>query len=412
MKKPELIMPAGNLDKLKTAYRFGADSCYLGLSDYSLRYRENEITEKDLIEARIISKKLNKKIYITLNLYPHNEKIPKIIKHIKFLKKLKPDAIIFSDPGIYRLLKIHYKNAKLHLSVQATATNYETVNYWKEMGIKRVILARELSLEEIKEINKKVPDIELECFVHGAICMAYSGRCLLSNYMAQRDANQGDCAHSCRWNYKLHGFALNESLRKDDYYEIYENDHGSHILSSRDLCMIEHLRQMKDAGITSFKVEGRSKNTIYVATIAKAYRLSIDDMVKNKKFNKQLKLEVNSVSNRGYFKGFYFKKPTIYDQQLDANRTDGLYLYIGIIKKTLSNNRYIVTIKNKIKSMDNVEIISPNNLKLDKILSIYSKNKNKLISEFNAGVEDLITLKLNKKHCIGDIIRKKVDKIK
>lgn len=412
MKKPELIMPAGNLEKLKTAYSFGADACYLGLSDFSLRYRENQITEKDLLEACRLSKKLNKKLYITLNLYPHNEKIPKIIKHIKFLKKINPDAIIFSDPGIYRLLKIYYKNASLHLSVQATATNFETVNFWKELGIKRVILARELSLKEIKEIHKKVPNIELECFVHGAICMAYSGRCLLSNYMTGRDANQGDCAHSCRWNYKLYGYALKENLRKNDFYEIYENDHGSHILSSRDLCMIENLKEMVDSGITSFKVEGRSKNTFYVATIAKAYHNAINDMIKKKKFDKKLLNDVMSVSNRGFFKGFYFNKPSVHDQQLDANRTDGSYQFIGKINKKIKNNYYAVTVKNYIKNFDNVEIISPSNIKSDKIIAIYSKNKKSKISEFHAGVKDEITLKLDKNHSAGDIIRKKVDKIK
>lgn len=397
-------MPAGNLDKLIAAYRFGADAAYIGMPDFSLRYRENQITKADLKAAVLFARKLGKKIYVTLNTYPHNESIKKIISHIKFLSTIKPDAIIFSDPGVYQLIKKYYPKAELHLSVQATCTNYETVRFWQSMGVKRIILARELSLAEITKIHKECPAVELEAFVHGAICMAYSGRCLLSSYMTGRDANQGDCAHPCRWNYKV----LEENLRKKEYFPIYENMHGTHIMSSRDLCLIEYLDELKKAGIISFKVEGRAKNVNYVSTIAKAYRQAIDDISSDKKFDANLIEEVKSVSNRGFFTGFYFQKPTQKDYQLDANRTEGTYDFIGIVRKVNKTAKTIeVEIKGQIKIGDNIEFVTPTSVYKEKVRSIKTIEGN-AIKIYHPGLKKHAILKTLKPINMSDILRKKI----
>lgn len=400
-------MPAGNFEKLKAAYRFGADACYIGIPDFSLRYRENQITKFDLEKAVDLARKLKKKIYVTINTYPHNSSIKKIISHIKFLKQIKPDAIIFSDPGVFRLIKKYYKKAVLHLSVQATCTNYETVRFWQDQGVKRIILARELSLNEISEIHKKCPKIELESFVHGAICMAYSGRCLLSSYMTGRDANQGDCAHTCRWNYKV----LEEDLRRSEYFPIYENMHGTHILSSKDLCLIKHLKEIHSSGIMSFKIEGRAKNINYVATIARAYRIAIDNMFnnKNKDINKLLN-EVKSVSNRGFFTGFYFKKPSQKDYQLNANRTEGTYEFIGIVNNFDKINMCAeVSIKGQINIGDNIEILTPKHILKQKISKMFSFSK-KSIKIYHPGLDKPIYIKTKNILNEGDILRKKLIK--
>jgi len=418
--KPELLMPAGNIEKLITAFRYGADACYLGMPDFSLRYRENQIREKDIKKAIIYAHKLNKKIYVTINTYPHNENLKNVIKHIKFLARVKPDAIIFSDPGVYNLIKKYYPEATLHLSVQATATNFETVRFWQKQGVKKVILARELSLTEIAQIHKQVPKIELECFVHGAICMAYSGRCLLSNYLTGRDANQGDCAHTCRWNYKIkkqchseYGeesqYHLEEQLRPHEYFPIYENDHGSHILSSRDLCLIEHLDKIASSGVISFKIEGRAKNTSYIATIARAYRQAIDDFMARKKFDKKLLREVSAVSNRGFFTGFYFDKPNVADQQLDGNRTEGTYDFIGVVKKYNKKTKLAtVEIKGQIKIGDNLEILTPKDIYKIKINELFTNNY-KLITIYHPGLSKPVLIKIAKPINPGDIIRKKIE---
>lgn len=404
MKKPELLIPAGNYEKLVTAYRFGADAAYIGMPDFSLRYRENQITKNDIKKSIKLARKLKKKIYVTLNTYPHNNSIKKVISHIKFLKSQKPDAIIFSDPGIFRLIKKHYPKAELHLSVQATATNYETVRFWRDQGVKRIILARELSLKEITRIHKEVPNIELEGFIHGAMCMSYSGRCLLSNYMTGRDANQGDCAHPCRWNYKV----LEEAKRPGEYFPIYENDHGTHLLSSRDMCLIEHLEKLYKSGIISFKVEGRAKNVNYVATITKAYRKAIDDFMSKKKFDKDLIKEVATVSNRGFFTGFYFKKPSINDHQLDANRTEGTHDFTGIIDKYDKHTSLAtVNIKGQIRLGDNIEIVTPKNTYHQKIKYIFDHQK-KPIKIYHPGLDKPALIKLNHVVDIGDIIRKQL----
>lgn len=402
--KPELLMPAGNLEKIKTAYRFGADACYIGLPDFSLRYRENQVTEAALEFAVKYTRKLGKKIYVTVNTYPHNTRIKNYINHIRFLSKIKPDALIFSDPGIYHLIKKYYPKAILHLSVQATCTNYETVKFWQKLGVSRIILARELSIKEIAEIHNQVPKMELECFVHGAICMAYSGRCLLSNYMTGRDSNQGDCAHPCRWDYR----ALEEKLRPGEYFPIYENQHGSHILSSRDICMIDHLKDLYQAGVCSFKVEGRAKNVSYIATIAKSYRQAIDDMMAGNKFDHKLLSEVKTVSNRGFFTGFYYNPPTKQDQQLDANRTEGTHDFIGVVRSYDKIKKIAeVEIKGQIKIGDKIEFVTPTAIIKQKITQMFN-HKLELIKIYHPGLSKRIFIPIKQAVAEFDILRKKI----
>lgn len=405
---PELLMPAGNLEKLKTAYRYGADACYIGAPNFSLRYRENQIKESDIGKAIKYAHKLNKKIYVTINIFAHNENIKSIISHLKYLRKVKPDAIIFSDPGVFHLIKKYYPEAHLHLSVQSTATNFETVKFWRDQGVERIILARELSLKEIAEIHKQVPDIELETFVHGAMCMSYSGRCLLSNYLTGRDANRGDCAHTCRWNYTVKEYVLEENLRKGEYFPVFENQHGMHILSSQDMCLIEHLKTIKDAGVISFKIEGRAKNVSYVATIAKAYRQSIDDMMLGRKFNKKLLNEVKSVSNRGFCTGFYFGHPTLKNHQTDGNRTEGTHEFIGIVRNFDKKTQLAeIEIKGRIALGDKIEIVTPTDIKKETITEIFELN-HKPVDHYNPGLKNNALIKLKSSIQVGDIIRKKI----
>ncbi len=406
--KPELLMPAGNLEKLETAFRYGADACYIGAPNFSLRYRENQVKESDIGKAIKLARKLGKKIYVTLNIYSHNDSIKSIIKHIKYLSKVKPDAIIFSDPGMYQLIKKYYPKAELHLSVQATATNYETVKFWRDRGISRVILARELSLKEIAQIHKEVPEIELETFVHGAMCMSYSGRCLLSNYLTGRDANRGDCAHTCRWNYKVKEYVLEEGKRKGEYFPIYENQHGMHILSSQDMCLIEHIKKIIKAGVISLKIEGRAKNVSYVATITRAYRRAIDDAVAGKSFSKELLKEVKAVSNRGFCTGFYFGKPGLEHHQTFANRTEGTHGFIGIVKKFDKKNMLAtIEVKGQIKLGDNLEILTPKKIIKQKVKELYNIAQ-KPIKIYHPGLKNFAMLKINQVIDTGDILRKKL----
>src|SRR3989338_5809681 len=253
IKKPELLLPAGNLEKLKIGLAYGGDAFYLGFSPFSLRCNDSGFTKETLLSGVSLLKKNKKPFYVTMNIYPRGAKIDSLKKHIQFVRKeIKPNGIIVADPGFLEMIKEYYPEAVLHMSVQANVMNYRSVQFWKKQGASRIILPRELMLSEIKEIHEKVPDIELEFFVHGAICVAYSGRCLLSAYMTGRDANQGICAHSCRWKYKMY---LEEEERPGEFLPIEEHDEGTYIMNSRDNCAIEYLKKLWDAGITSFKIE-------------------------------------------------------------------------------------------------------------------------------------------------------------
>ena len=359
LKKVELLAPAGNLEKLKMAIIYGADAVYLGGNEYGLRAYADNFSFEDMGKGIEFAHSMGKKVYIAMNIIPHNEDFEGMEEYIREICRLKADAIILSDPGVYMVVKETAPGMKVHLSTQANNTNWKSAKFWYEQGIKRIILARELSLKEIEEIKKMVPeDLELEVFVHGAMCISYSGRCLLSNYMANRDANRGLCAHPCRWKY-----FLMEEKRPEQYMPVYENDNGTFIFNSKDLCMIEHIPEIISSGVASLKIEGRMKSSYYVATVVKAYREVIDAYYKDPegyKFDPLWLEEISKASHREYTTGFYFKKPGSEDQVYNTAAYVREYDFVGIVldydKKTGIAK---VEQRNRMFAGDEIEVVRP-----------------------------------------------------
>lgn len=339
MKKIELLAPAGDKEKLLTALDFGADAVYLGGSEFGLRVASKNFSGEDLKNAVKICHERGKKIYVTVNIQAHNRHFEGMEDYLKFLEKIGVDAAIISDDGIFRMARRVAPGLAVHISTQASITNYETILFWYEQGVRRVVLARELSLEEIKGIRQHIPkDMELEAFVHGAMCISYSGRCLLSNYMTGRDANLGDCAHSCRWRYHLV-----EETRPGEYFPIEDREEGSFIMNSKDLCTISHLDELMNSGITSFKIEGRVKTAYYVATVTRAYRLGMDAVEKgqySKTYADFLLQEIKKASYREFTTGFYFKRPDEHDQ---------LYSDVSYIRNYDFTGRVLEIVEEKMK---------------------------------------------------------------
>ncbi|MDO5725530.1 MAG: U32 family peptidase [Tissierellia bacterium] len=358
MTKPELLAPAGDLEKLKTAIIYGADAVYLGGEAFGLRKASKNFSLDEINEGVIFAHKRGKKVHITLNIVPHNEDMIGLEEYVKNLHEIGVDAVLISDPGMYMRVKNIASNLPIHISTQASVTNSDTINFWKQLGAKRIVLARELSLNEIKNIRRDCPDIELESFVHGAMCMAYSGRCLLSNYMTGRDSNRGDCAHPCR--YKYH---LVEEKRPGEYFEVIEADEGSFIMNSKDLCMIEHLPRLIEAGIDSLKIEGRVKSQYYVATVVRAYRMALDDYLedpKNYKFDEKYLNEIKKASYRDFTTGFYFEDTD--EQTLSYTHSSYIrdYDFIGIVKSFDKDKKLAkVEQRNKFSVGDHVEVFGP-----------------------------------------------------
>jgi putative protease len=303
-KKYELLAPAGNFEKLQIALHYGADAVYMGIPELSLRGKMKDMNLDVLKESIDYVKKQNKKIYVTMNIFPHNRDLPLIVENLNILEEWKPHAIIFSDPAVLRLAKKYAPSIPLHISTQANVTNVEAAKFWVELGVERIILAREVSIEEIKQFREEL-DCELEAFVHGSLCIAYSGKCYMSAYMANRSANKGECTNSCRWKYTV--YYLKEETRDGQFFPVYEDDRGTYVMSSKDLCMIEHLPLLVEAGVNSFKIEGRMKGINYLAGVVKTYREAIDSIEKQNFIlqEKWLK-ELNMFSNRGYTTGMYF----------------------------------------------------------------------------------------------------------
>jgi U32 family peptidase len=308
-KQVELIAPAGNLEKMRTAFAFGADAVYLGIPDFSLRVRINDFTEAKIKAAILEARKLKKKVYVTINIFAHNRHLAKLPRYLKILKDLSVDALIISDPGIMALVKKSWPKARIHLSTQANCTNWSAAQFWYQQGVKRIILGREVTLDEIKEIHRKCPKLELEYFIHGAMCMAYSGRCFLSKQFTGRSGNLGDCAQPCRWEY-----FLREAKETGRELEIVEEEHGTYLLNSKDLCLIKYLDKLAAAGVTSFKIEGRAKSVYYQAVVVNAYRKAINQLqIKNYKLRiketERLFSELNTrLVHRGYTTGFLLGK--------------------------------------------------------------------------------------------------------
>ena len=360
MNKPELLMPAGNIEKLKYAIKYGADAVYLGVVDFSLRaMRKGElITLENLKTAIDTARSMGAKSYLTLNIFAFNNDIKALEGAMERIVESNPDALIISDPGIMRLAQKYMPKTPLHVSTQANILNYEAVKFWQDMGATRCILARELPIKDVAEIKNEVPDMELECFIHGAQCVSFSGRCLLSDYMTngERKANSGNCSQPCRWSYKLL-----EETRPNEYQEIVQDDKGTHILSTKDLCLVKHLRKMIDAGIDSFKVEGRTKSLYYVSAAAKAYREAIDAVMLDPDADMEPYFqELLKVGNRGYTTGFYLgdgEYPTdgySYDISKGLAGADFLCEIHGV-----NEGWYKIITKNKFNKNEDIEIITP-----------------------------------------------------
>lgn len=381
---PELLMPAGSYEKLEYAYAYGADACYVGVPLFSLRARENEFNLNELERAVQLKRSLNKKLYFTANIFARNLKLKPFKEHIKKLADMKPDAFIMSDPGLMMIVKEEAPDVPIHLSVQANCMNWQAVKFWQQQGLERVILSRELRIEEIKEIKDRVPDIELEAFVHGSICIAYSGRCLLSHYMSHRDANQGVCDNSCRYPYKTfkadlstdEEFFIEDQRDPGKLYPIEEDEHGTYIMNSKDLCVIEHLKELKDAGVCSFKIEGRTKSIYYVSLISKIYRQAIDDMMAGRPFNPAHLSELEKLANRGYHKGFAVGQTGPESQNYEFSHSRGLdQKFAGVVRDFDSSSRKaLVEVRGQMRSGDEVEIISPSEAFKTRIGQIVNRN--------------------------------------
>lgn len=360
MEKVELLAPAGSLAKLKYALVYGADAVYIGGEEFSLRVAAKNFTADEIKEGIDFAHNLGKKVYITANIIPHNGDIKKFPEFVREVDALGSDAIIISDPGMFALAKKCAPRLDIHISTQANNTNFESAKFWHSQGAKRVILAREMSFDEIREIRENTPsDLELECFVHGAMCISYSGRCLLSNYMTHRDANMGACAHPCRWKY-----ALVEEKRPGEYMPVFENERGTFIYNSKDLCMIERIPEIIESGITSLKIEGRVKNELYVATVVKAYRREIDAYYKDKKnykFNPENLEELKKISYRGYTTGFFDEKPKGTEQVYTSSTYIQNYQTTAVVK-TFDKQTKIVTLeqRNRFFAGDEIEFLMPN----------------------------------------------------
>ena len=376
MNKPELLLPAGNLEKLKYAVKYGADAVYLGVVDFSLRsMRKGElITFANLKQAIDLAHSLGAKAYMTLNIFAFNNDIENLENSVELIKYANPDAIILSDFGVFRIVRKFMPDMPIHISTQANTLNYEAVKFWQDNGAKRVILARELPLTDVAKIRESVPNIELEVFVHGSQCVSFSGRCLLSDYMTgnERKANQGNCSQPCRWSYKLV-----EETRPEQFFEINQNERGSHILSPKDLCLVEHLQKLIDAGVNSFKIEGRTKSLYYVSAVAKAYRNAIDEVLKNPQADLSKYLEeLKKVGNRGYTQGFYLgdNNSESYSYEVSKGLAGADFLCEFWEKSEIYEDFFKVKIKNKILLNDGVEIITPNEQFMTNVIAIKDKD--------------------------------------
>lgn len=369
MNKLELLAPAGDLQKLKFAIVYGADAVYIGGQIFGMRTKAKNFSFDDMKEGVDFAHERGKKVYITLNIIPHNEDLNELEVYLNKIKEIGFDAIIVSDPGTLMFIKEYTPDIEIHLSTQANNTNYMSAKFWHKQGISRVILARELSLEEIKEISEKTPDsLELEAFVHGAMCISYSGRCLLSNYMSDRDSNRGECSHSCRWKYHLV-----EEKRPGEYYPVVETEDGTFFFNSKDLCMIEHIPELIESGLSSLKIEGRMKSLYYVANIMRVYRYAIDKYYEDKenfKYNPSWLTEIEKASHRKFTTGFYYKKPTSDDQLYSSSSYSRFYNFAGIVLEYDETTGYaVIEQRNKFSVGDELEIMQPGYLGFEQIVT-------------------------------------------
>ncbi len=406
LNKAELLLPAGSLVKLKTAILYGADAVYAGTPDMCLR-AQSKFSLEDLKEGIDFVHRHNKKIYLTLNLFMHNRDVEKLPTFVETLRQLKPDGVLIADPGVFQYVKEHAPELNLFVSTQANICSWQAVKFWQSQGAKLCVLGREVTFEEAKEIRQKCPDILLETFMHGAMCMSYSGRCLISNYLADRSANQGKCAHCCRWHYKLHlrlkdgsikeitidennkesfEFLLEEEFRPGEYFEIVEDENGGYLLNSKDMCLMPRLPDLLSAGIDSLKVEGRNKTEYYAGTVARAYRQAINDWYQDPQtwdYTKYMN-EFYTLQNRGYCLGFHDGKLTNISQNYEYTRTLGDWLFVGSIVEWQGDDA-IFEIRNFINANEDIEFLIPNSLQNFKLT----------LSQFEDAITGEITSKVS-----------------
>ncbi|MGE5451172.1 MAG: tRNA 5-hydroxyuridine modification protein YegQ [Acidobacteriota bacterium] len=414
---PELLLPAGSLDKMRAAYDFGADAVYAGQPRYSLRARNNEFKLEQIQQGITEAKQRGKKFYVTSNLLPHNDKVRTYLRDIEPVIAMQPDGLIMADPGLIMMVREKWPEVPVHLSVQANTVNYASVKFWEKVGVKRIILSRELSLDEIEKIRQECPDMELEVFVHGALCIAYSGRCLLSGYFNRRDPNQGTCTNACRWDYKTHGgseasdtgevipiklegdfnfqreqedaekafsacgdgqrhpaadqvYLLEESERPGELMPIMEDEHGTYIMNSKDLRAVEHVARLAQIGVDSLKVEGRTKSLYYVARVAQVYRQAIDDAVAGKPFNPDLLLQLEGMANRGYTGGFLERRPSQDYQNYITGHSEFQRSKFVAEVRGVADGWAEVEVKNKFAVGDTIEVIHPSGNQLIKLAAM------------------------------------------
>ena len=359
MRRPELLIPASSLEVLKIAVIYGADAVYIGGEAFGLRAKAKNFSMEEIREGIAFAHAHDVKVYITANILAHNGDLDGVREYFAELREIKPDALIISDPGVYMIAKEVCPEIERHISTQANNTNYGTYRFRYEQGAKRVVSARELSLAEIKEIRANIPDdLEIETFIHGAMCISYSGRCLLSNYFTGRDANQGACTHPCRWKY-----AVVEEKRPGEYLPVYENERGTYIFNSKDLCMIEHIPELMESGIDSFKIEGRMKTALYVATVARTYRRAIDDYKQSPELYREhmawYQEQISNCTYRQFTTGFFFGKPSDEAQIYDNNTYVKEYTYLGIVGERNEEGLYRIEQRNKFSVGESIEVMKP-----------------------------------------------------
>lgn len=375
MRKPELLIPASSLEVLKTAVIFGADAVYIGGEAFGLRAKAKNFSMEEMKEGIEFAHERGVKVYVTANILAHNYDLAGVEEYFKELREIHPDALIIADPGVFSIAKKVCPEIERHISTQANNTNYETYRFWYELGAKRVVSARELSMEEIRQIRANIPDeCEIETFIHGAMCISYSGRCLLSNYFTGRDANRGACTHPCRWKY-----AVVEETRPGEYMPVYENERGTYIFNSKDLCMIEHIPEILESGIDSLKIEGRMKTALYVATVARTYRKAIDDCLQSRElYEKNLPWYLEQISNctyRQFTTGFFYGKPDENTQIYDSNTYVKEYTYLGIVGEVTDEGLCRIEQRNKFSVGEEIEIMKPDGENITtKVLQIFNED--------------------------------------
>ena len=408
MKRPEILAPASSLEVLKTAIQYGADAVYIGGEAYGLRAKAKNFSMEDMKEGIEFAHERGKKVYVTANITAHDGDLEGVEQYFEELKEIHPDALIISDPGVFTIAREICPEIDIHISTQANNVNYRTFRFWKNQGATRVVTARELSIKEIAEIDKNVPeDLEIETFVHGAMCISYSGRCLLSNYFTGRDANQGACTHPCRWRYHLV-----EETRPGEYLPVEENERGTYIFNSKDLCMIEHIPELVQAGVDSFKIEGRMKTALYVAVVARTYSQALSDYMEGEELYKSripyYKEEIAKCTYRQFTTGFFFGKPTHETQIYDSNTYRKEYNYLGLIDEVDDQGKVHFSQKNKFMTGDTIELMVPSGENRQaKVLRMWNQYGEETDSCPHPG--EAITMELDTEAAPHWIMRQKVE---